>query len=233
MGRKRKAMGWRTRVLGVAVLAVIAAVAWSWWSLRHWTPDAALWPDQGAELSAADGLVRMDTLKALGARFVYLDATDGETGRDPAFAPNLAKAREAGLQVGAVHRFDPCTMADGQSAAFVVTVPRAGDLLPPAIALDRTAEDCPKPVSEAAVESELMTLINQVEAHAGKPAILKPSQAFEDRYHLAGRIERNLWVEGTWREPTYAGRPWLMWTANEAFASDAADEPLRWVVVRP
>ncbi len=229
-GRKR-GIGWRTRLLGAALLAALLAGAWGWWRLQHWTPDPAEYPDQGAEVSAADGAVRFGTLKALGARFVYLDASNGTETQDPAFAGNLAQAREAGLKVGAVHRFDPCAMADRQSANFVVLVPRGRDLLPPAIALDATADDCH--VGEAAVESELMTLINQVEAHAGRPVILQVSKAFEDRYHLASRIERNLWVVGTWRRPTYAQRPWLMWTANQSLASDAADEPLRWVVVRP
>ena len=219
-------------MLGAVLLAALLAGGWGWWRLRHWTPDTADYPDQGAEVSAADGAVRFDTLKALGARFVYLDASDGRR-RDPAFATNLAAARDAGLQVGALHRFDPCAMADGQSANFVVLVPRGGDLLPPAIALDAVADDCPVPTGEAAVESELMTLINQIEAHAGRPAILQVSEGFEDRYGLAGRIERNLWVVGTWARPTYAGRPWLMWTANENWSSEAADEPIRWVVVRP
>ncbi len=225
-------MSWRARALGAVLLATLLAGGWGWWRLSHWTPDAADYPDQGAEVSAADGPLRFATLKALGARFVYLGASDGRR-RDPAFAANLAAARDAGLQVGAVHRFDPCAMADGQSANFVVLVPRGGDLLPPAIALDRTTDDCPTPTGEAAVESELMTLINQIEAHAGKPAILQVSQTFEDRYGLAGRIERNLWVVGTWGRPTYAGRPWLMWTANQALTTEASDEPIRWVVVRP
>ncbi|ANY18571.1 Glycosyl hydrolases family 25 [Tsuneonella dongtanensis] len=231
MGRKRKGIGWRARALAALVLAAVLLGAWGWWELRHWTPSQDAYPHQGAEIAARDGNVRFGTLAALGARFVYLDASDGVR-RDPAFAANLAAAREAGLEVGAVHRFDPCTMADGQSASFVVLVPRGGDLLPPAIALDETADECPVPVGEAEVESELMTLINQVEAHAGKPAILKVSKAFEDRYHLAGRIERHLWVVGTWREPTYAGRPWLMWTANEGLWGDASEAPLRWVVMR-
>lgn len=231
MGRKRMSIGWRARAVGALVLAALLGGAWLWWRLQHWAPSESEYPDQGAEVAAADGAVRFDTLKALGARFVYLDATDG-TRRDPAFAENLAAARKAGLQVGAVHRFDPCAMADGQSANFVVIVPRGGELLPPAIALDKTAEACAAPVGEAEVESELMTLINQIEAHAGKPAILRVSGEFEDRYGLAKRIERNLWVVGTWREPTYAGRPWLMWTVNEALASEAADRPLRWVVMR-
>lgn len=231
MGRKRKTIGWRARALGVLALAAMLGGAWSWWQLRHWTPDLASYPDQGAEVSASDGAVHFNTLKALGAQFVYLEASQGDR-RDSAFAANLSAAREAGLKVGAVHRFDPCIMADGQSARFVVIVPRGGDLLPPTIALDRIADECPAPVGEAEVESELMTLINQIEAHSGKPAILQVSQAFEDRYGLASRLERHLWVVGTWRHPTYAARPWLMWTANEALWTDAAEEPLRWVVVR-
>ena len=231
MGRKRKTVGWRARVLGAVLLAALLGGGWLWWRLQHWTPPESEYPDQGAEVSAADGAVRFATLKAIGANFVYLDASDGVR-RDPAFAANLAAARKAGLKVGAVHRFDPCAMADGQSASFVVLVPRSGGLLPPAIALDATADECPAPVGEAEVESELMTLINQVEAHAGRPVILQVSPGFEERYGLAARIERHLWVVGTWREPTYAGRPWLMWTANEALATEAADEPLRWVVMR-
>jgi lysozyme len=231
VGRKRKSIGWRTRALAATLLAAIVGGAWLWWRVRHWTPSESEYPDQGAEISAADGAVRFESLKALGAGFVYLDATDGVR-RDPAFAQNLAAARGAGLQVGALHRFDPCAMADGQSANFVVLVPRSGELLPPVIALDEPADDCLAPIGEAEVESELMTLINQVEAHAGKPAILQVSKAFESRYGLASRIERSLWVVGTWREPVYAGRPWLMWTANEALASEASDAPLRWVVMR-
>nr|WP_202390286.1 glycoside hydrolase family 25 protein [Tsuneonella aeria] len=214
------------------LLAALLAAGWGWWRLQHWTPEAAEYPDQGAEVGAADVVVRFDTLKALGATFAYLDASDG-TRRDAAFATNFANARAAGLKVGAVHRFDPCKMADGQSANFVVVVPRRKDLLPPAVALDRTADDCPSRVSDAQVESELMTLINQIEAHSGKPAILQVSRTFEQRYGLASRIERNLWVVGTFARPTYTSRPWLLWTANRKLMTPAADQPLRWVVVRP
>ncbi|MGX7953349.1 glycoside hydrolase family 25 protein [Tsuneonella sp. HG249] len=231
MGRKRKGISWRARALGALLLAALLGGGWAWWRIHHWAPADTEYPDQGAEVSALDGTVAFTTLKALGARFVYLDASDGAR-RDPAFAANLSAAREAGLQVGAVHRFDPCAMADRQSANFVVLVPRGGGLLPPAIALDETADECSSPVGEAEVESELMTLVNQVEAHSGKPVILQVSERFEERYNLAGRMERNLWVVGTWREPTYAKRPWLMWTANEALSTEAADQPLRWVVMR-
>lgn len=233
MGRERKGVGWRARALAFALLVALAGGGWLWWRLQHWTPAEGAYPDQGAEIGAADGPVNFRTLRALGADFVYLHASDGAAGEDRRFSRNLAAAREAGLQVGAIHRFDPCTMADGQSANFVTMVPRGAGLLPPAIALERTADDCAERVGEAAVESELMTLINQIEAHAGRPAILKISPEFEDRYGLAPRLERSLWLTRTRFEPEYAGRPWLLWTANPALRSEAAEEPIRWVVVQP
>ena len=48
-----------------------------------------------------------------------------------------------------------------------------------------------------------------------------------------GRIERNLWLSRDLAEPTYAGRPWMLWTANSHWQTDAAEAPLRWVVARP
>lgn len=233
MGRKRKTVGWRARAIGAVALVALIGGGWGWWRLQNWTPSETVYPDQGAEVSAASGAVNFRTLRALGADFVYLDATEGAQRADPRFSANLAAARAAGLRVGAVHRFDPCAMADGQSANFVTVVPRGRELLPPAIALDATADECPTRVSEAAVESELMTLINQIEAHAGRPAILQVSPAFERRYGLGERLDRNLWLVSTWFKPTYAGRPWVLWTANRKLRSEAAEEPIRWVVVQP
>jgi len=112
-------------------------------------------------------------------------------------------------------------------------VPRDETLLPPAIELDETADDCPKAVSDAGVESELMTFLNQVEGHAGKPAILKISEAFEQRYHLASAIDRTLWLTRDRFPPEYAGRPWTLWTANSQLRSEAGPTPVRWVVVQP
>ena len=70
-------------------------------------------------------------------------ASDGAARKDAGFGPNFARARNAGLQVGAAHRFDPCAVADGQSGNFVTMVPRDAELLPPAILLETTADDCP------------------------------------------------------------------------------------------
>lgn len=145
---------------------------------------------------------------------------------------NLEEARAAKLQVGAVHRYDPCQPAEKQAANFVTVVPRDRAMLPPAVDLDMLADECPVKVSDAAVESELMTFLNQIETHTGKATILKVSSTFEGRYHLGAAIDRNLWLVRTRIQPDYAGRPWTMWSANTMYASQAAQGPIRWVVVQ-
>lgn len=230
-----KKVGTRARWRALALLVLLALVggAFGWWQLHHWRPERAAFPVQGVEVSAADGTVDWKAIKAIGADFAYLDASASAFARDPAFDVNLEAARAAKLQVGAVHRYDPCQPADKQAGNFVTVVPRDGALLPPAVELDRTADDCPVKVSDAAVESELMTFLNQIETHTGKPALLKLSKSFENRYHLAAAIDRNLWLERDRFQPDYAGRPFTLWTANNALDNEADDEPLHWVVVQP
>src|SRR5690606_38283236 len=182
------------RMAALALLLALGAGGWAWWQAQHWAPPRGEYPVQGALIGASDGPVSFRALRAIGAEFVYLEASEGADGRDARFAENLVRVRDSGVRFGAVHAYDPCVPAERQAANFVTTVPRDDAFLPPAIALDKLAEECPDPVSEAAVESELTTFLNQVEGHVGKPAVLKISPEFEDRYKIAGRIERNLWL---------------------------------------
>ncbi len=230
---RRMGKPWRLRLAALALLAALVGGTGLWWHLRHWTPPRAAYRMQGAEVSARDGNVDFAAIRAIGADFVYLDASASAFARDPAFVQNLEAARAARLQVGAVHLYDPCQPAERQAANFVTVVPRDAKMLPPAVELDRTADDCPVKVSDAAVESELMTFLNQIETHTGKAVLLKLTPAFQQRYALASGINRNLWLVRDRLEPDYAGRPWTMWTANSALTTEAGELPLRWVVVQP
>jgi lysozyme len=232
MGRKR-AIPIRWRIAATLLLVVLGVAGWQWWRFIHWTPPRDMFPVQGVLVGASDGRADFVALKAVGADFAYLEASVGATGRDPAFGRNLAAARASGLPVGVVHRYDPCVRADEQAANFVTIVPRDGDLLPPAIALDRTADACVPRVSEAEVESELTTFLNQVEGHVGKPAILALAPGFEARYGIAAKVERNLWLARDRFQPDYGGRPWTLWTANTFLRSAAADGAVRWVAAQP
>ena len=232
MGRKR-AIPIRWRVGAALVLTALCVAGWQWWVFIHWAPPRDAFPVQGVLIGARDGTPDFVSLKAVGANFVYLEASIGAKGRDPAFGRNLAAARASGLPIGVVHHYDPCLRADRQAANFVTIVPRDSSLLPPVIELDETADRCEPRVSEAEVESELTTFLNQVEGHVGKPAILKLSPAFEKRYAISSRIERNLWLERDRFQPDYGGRPWTLWTANGHLRSPAAEGPLRWVAAQP
>lgn len=220
------------RLLALVALVAMIGGAWGWWTMRHWQPSRAAFPVQGVEVGSDDGVVDFTAVKAIGAEFAYVDASASAFARDPAVVTNLDAARAAGLQVGALHRYDPCQPADKQAANFVTVVPRDAKLLPPAVELIRLADDCPMQVSDAAVVSELMTFLNQIETHTGKAAMLKIGPEFEARYHIARSIDRNLWLIRNRFAPDYAGRPWTLWTANNALDNTAGDLPLRWVVVQ-
>jgi len=233
MARRRRVTS-RTQLRVLAAVALLAALAGAigWWHVRHWQPSREEFPVQGVEIGVTDGEVSWRAIKAIGADFAYIDASASAFARDADFVRNLDAARAAGMKVGAVHKYDPCQPADKQAANFVTVVPREATLLPPAVELEMTADGCPVKVSESAIESELTTFLNQVESHTGKPALLKLSPGFEERYHIAAAIDRNLWLAQDRFEPDYAGRPWTLWTVNAALENEAGGEPLRWVVVR-
>ena len=223
---------WVVRGVGLAALIGLGFAAWLWWDMRTWRPDPALYPEQGALISSGAAGTRFETLEAIGADFVYLELAGAGRAPDPGFAARLASARASGLRVGVVQPFDPCLRADEQSARFNRMVPRDADLLPPALALTRTGSDCMPVVSDAAIESELMTLINQIEMHAGRPVILKLGSEFEARHRIAGTIARDLWLIRDRARPDYAGRPWLLWSANSQLVSEADDQEIEWMVIQ-
>lgn len=231
---RRAPRRWLWRLAALAVLFGLAFAAWLWWDMRSWRPDAGLYPEQGAFVPAGGGEVRFATLKAVGAQFVYLPLAVGDAQAEApgGFADRFVRARAAGLRVGVVLEFDPCLGADAQSGMFAQMVPRDRDLLPPAIGLTALAESCSPKVSDAAVESELMTLINQIETHAGKPVILKLSRGFEAQHHTATALARDLWLARDRARPDYAGRPWLLWSANSGLMTEASAAPVEWVVVQ-
>ena len=111
-------------------------------------------------------------------------------------------------------------------------VARDLSMLPPAIALIKMPSSCDPSVSDAAVTSEILTFVNQIELHAGQPVILKVGEACETRFAVSNALDRDLWLVRDRLRPRYAPRPWLLWTANGQLMSEAADEPLEWVVVQ-
>ena len=220
------------QLIAFAALLGLIYAAWFWFDMRSWKPDAELFPEQGAVIANGAPGVRFETLKATGADFVYLELSPAGTPPDPGFRDRFRAAKQAGLKVGVLQPFDPCQRADPQSALFTRMVARDPELLPPVLALIRLPQACASRVSDAAVTSEVLTLVNQIEMHSGRPVILKLGEDFERQFGIANTIDRDLWLVRDRMRPRYAPRPWLLWSANSQLVNEATGEPLEWVVVQ-
>src|SRR5690606_30044494 len=83
------------------------------------------------------------------------------------------------------------------------------------------------------VLSELNTLVNLIESHAGKTVVLNVTKDFDTDYDIGSGVNRTLWLDGNFFPPDYATRPWVVWTASDMRHIDGVDGPVRWSVVAP
>ena len=219
------------RIGGALVLLALLVGLSLWWAAR-WIPDRAIFPLQGVTIGAGNGTVHWGSIKAAGADFAYVMATSGRDGVDPMFARNFSGAREAGVQVGAVHRYDLCRLATDQAANFIRHVPRRADALPAAVWLDYD-DRCPDRPTRALLLSELATFLAQIEAHTGKRSVIAPGPAFEADYRVTAGIARTTWLRRDFFEPDYGAHPWAMWQANDYVRLTGAGGTVGWNVLRP
>lgn len=227
-GRTRK----RLAALGVALLVIAGLAFAGWWLASGWAPSRDQYPQQGILVGEADGAIAWPTIAAMDTDFAYIEATRGAEHRDARFADNWARIKETGIRYGAVHRFGLCRLASDQAANFITTVPRDPQALPPAVSLEFD-EQCTDKPTRSLVLSELNTFLNQIESHAGKPALLRIAPDFEERYRVSEGISRTVWLIGDYFPPDYAAKPWVIWQANSRYRIQGAPNPVRWNVVQP
>jgi lysozyme len=223
--------GWKARIALVVVPLAVAA-AGSWLFVTRWAPARADYPVQGITVDSSAGTLDWPTVRARHADFAYIRSSSGRAVRDPAFAANWAGARQAGLRYGALHDYSLCQSPADQATLFMTTVPRDAAALPAVVRLDFRA-DCAQRPNRDALLSDLNTFINLIEGHSGKPAVVRVSRDFEEAYDVSDGVNRTLWLEGNFFAPTYASRPWVMWTATDMRRLDGVDRPVEWDVVAP
>lgn len=216
--------------VGLAVVAALALALWLY--ARAWAPARDQYPMQGVSINAGNGTVEWGTLAAQGTDFAYIRAVSGAGARDPGFAANWRGARAVGLRYGASVDYSLCRPASDQATLFMTTVPRDNAALPPVIRL-AFEPGCTARPDRAPLLSELNTLINLVEGHAGKTVVLNVTEDFDARYAIGAGINRTLWLDGNFFPPDYATRPWVMWTATDMRHIDGVEGPIRWNVVAP
>jgi lysozyme len=231
-GDWRAAIARALRRTGAAIaLLLLAAGLALWWAAR-WTPDRTLYPTQGVTIDAGNGDVHWGSIKAAGADFAYIMGTDGSAAIDAKFVRNMAAAREAGVQAGAIHRYSLCQLATDQAANFIRHVPRRADALPAVVWLDYD-DRCPDRPTRALLLSELATFLAQIEAHMGKRSLIAPGPAFEADYKVTQGIARTTWLRRDFFEPDYGAHPWAMWQANNYVRVSGAEGTVGWNVLRP
>ncbi|MDI1295358.1 MAG: GH25 family lysozyme, partial [bacterium] len=157
--------------MGLALALGVALALAIWIYARAWAPSREDYPVQGVTITSDDGTVEWGTLAAQGADFAYIRAAKGADWRDPAFAGNWRGVRAAGMRYGAMLEFSLCRLASDQATRFITTVPRDNAALPPVIRLAFDPRCNARPGRDT-VLSELNTLVNLIESHAGKPALI-------------------------------------------------------------
>ena len=224
---------WGRRIGRIGALTVVLALLGviGWIFALSWRPSDK-YGFQGVEISEEQGVVEWPTVKAGGADFAYLRATYGADGRDERFATNWADVSASGMRRGALHIYSLCRLAADQANNFNTTVPRESDALPPAVEIDFDPACDSRPV-RGVVLDELRRFLTMVEAHSGKPALIKVSKQFEATYQVTSAIPRTIWAVQDFFPPDYAARPWRMWQANDMRRIDGISGPVRWNVVAP
>ena len=217
----------RRFLLLVGVLVVGALFAWR--AAVQWHPAVADYAVQGVDVSDANGAVEWKVVAGGGADFAYATATHGARRRDQRFEENWEGIAGAGMRRGAVHRWSLCDPAIDQANAFNTMVPRDEEALPAAIDFD-FAEDCANRPDAATLIEDVRSAAALIEAHTGKPVLLRVSRAFERDYDLASALPRPVWASGFFFKPDYAARPWRMWRASDVRRIDGIMGPVNWNV---
>ena len=220
-------LGLVSAVIVAAALAVVAVM-----TLAHgWRPSDRF-PFQGVDVSDANGPVDWWAVHKGGADFAYVRATSGANIRDPRFEANWAGVYETGMRRGAIHSYSLCKLAADQANNFNTTVPRTPDALPAAVEVD-FAMDCTSRPEPRVVLDELRRYLTMVEAHTGKPVLLKVSKPFEAAYGVTAALPRPVWAVQDFFPPEYPARPWRMWQASGIRRIDGIEGPVHWNVVAP
>lgn len=168
----------------------------------------------GVDVSRWQGDINWSKLRAQGANFAYIKATDGGDHLDPMFMKNWRNADAAGLKRGAYHFFYWCRTAGEQADWFIRNVPKVDGALPPVIDVEWNGESsCRRKPSREKVLEKMQVFMDKLERHYGQRPIIYTSPDFY-RDNLRGAfLDYPFWLRAVAAHPSkvYPGRKWLFW----------------------
>lgn len=176
------------------------------------------YPVRGIDVSAHNGEIDFERVKDDGIDFVLIKATEGSGFKDKRFRENYAKAKDAGLKVGAYHffRFDATGYMQGLNLHHSI---KDLDLdLPVAIDLEEWAN--PREWSTEAVIYRLNEFVSYLERHGYRVMIYTNKDGYE-RF-VKGRLDsRLLWIATFSRPPD--DMDWHFWQYSHRGGVDGID----------
>ncbi|MES0032171.1 GH25 family lysozyme [Mesorhizobium sp. M0040] len=168
----------------------------------------------GVDVSRWQGNVNWGKLRAQGANFAYIKATDGGDHLDPMFTRNWRSADAAGLKRGAYHFFYWCRTAGEQADWFIRNVPRVEGALPPVIDVEWNGDSsCKRRPSRQKVLEKMQVFMDKLERHYGQRPIIYTAPDFY-RDNLRGAfLDYPFWLRAVAAHPSkvYPDRKWLFW----------------------
>jgi lysozyme len=173
------------------------------------------YPVHGVDVSKWQGAIDWPRVRASGASFAFIKATEGGDHLDERFAGNWAAARAAGMPRGAYHFYYFCRPAAEQAAWFIRHVPRERGALPPVLDMEwnHQSRACPYRPDAATVRREMAVYLAMVGRHYGQqPIVYVPPDFYRD--NDLGRMQGvTFWLRSVAGHPSavFPGQDWRFW----------------------
>jgi lysozyme len=209
------------------ILAIVVggALLLSWVVYPLVEPAAFYYEVRGVDVSHHQGAIDWENLKAGGADFAYIKASEGETFNDPRFSRNWFGAEQAGVLRGAYHFFTQCRTGKAQAANFIRVVPKDPDALPPVIDAEHMGP-CKDRNPVTNVASEIQILLDTLEKHYGKRPIIYSTREFHDAYLIGKFPKARFWVRSLILFPRFRKDSWVFWQYHNRGRRDGVIGPV-------
>ncbi|MBP7242639.1 GH25 family lysozyme [Amaricoccus sp.] len=173
------------------------------------------YPVHGVDVSKWQGTIDWPRVRASGASFAFIKATEGKDHTDDRFMENWRAAGAAGVPRGAYHFYYFCSSAEEQANWFIRNVPRERGALPPVLDVEwnHKSKTCPYRPAPAIVRAEMETFLAMVARHYGqRPLVYVPPDFFREN-DLARMQGVTFWLRSVAGHPSavYPGQSWGFW----------------------
>lgn len=182
----------------------------AWLDRAPWT-----YAVHGVDVSRWQGEIDWPRVRASGAAFAFIKATEGGDMLDPRFAENWRAARDAGVLRGAYHFYYFCRPAAEQLAWFIRHVPKERGALPPVLDVEWNGHSptCRRRPPPETVRAEMAVFLAGLRRHYGRsPIVYTPPDFYRDNelWRVGGVT---FWLRSVAGHPetVYPGQDWGFW----------------------